>query len=109
MKTFWMILALLKYLQAVHQDKWAKTILKEKNIYVSFFIFFTIKLFFSRCMNMLIKNIFSFEILWITNSKPSECGQQHTLNIVHAQTAAQQQSNGSYEARMSGKCGEWRD
>ena len=43
------------------------------------------------------------------HSQPSECGLQHTLNIVHAQTAAQQQSNGSYEARMSGKCGEWRD
>ena len=42
-------------------------------------------------------------------SQPSECGRQHTLNIVNAQTAAQQQSNGSYEARMSGKCGEWRD
>ena len=42
-------------------------------------------------------------------AQPSECGQQRTLNIVHAQTAAQQQSNGSYEARMSGKCGEWRD
>ena len=41
--------------------------------------------------------------------QPSECGQQRTLNIVHAQTAAQQQSNGCYEARMSGKCGEWRD
>ena len=41
--------------------------------------------------------------------QPSECGRQCTLNIVHAQTAAQQQSNGSYEARMSGKCGEWRD
>ena len=42
-------------------------------------------------------------------SQPSECGRQRTLNIVHAQTDAQQQSNGSYEARMSGKCGEWRD
>ena len=42
-------------------------------------------------------------------TQPSECGQQRTLNIVHAQTAAQQQSNGSYEARMSGKCWEWRD
>ena len=42
-------------------------------------------------------------------SQPSECGRQRTLNIVHAQTAAQQQSNGSYESRMSGKCGEWRD
>ena len=41
--------------------------------------------------------------------QPSECGRQHTLNIVHAQTAAQQQSNESNEARMSGKCGEWRD
>ena len=35
--------------------------------------------------------------------------QLHTRITVHAQTAAQQQSNGSYEARMSGKCGEWRD
>ena len=42
-------------------------------------------------------------------TQPSELGRQRTLNIVHAQTAAQQQSNGSYEARMSGKCGEWRD
>ena len=42
-------------------------------------------------------------------SQPSECGRRRTLNIVHAQTAAQQQTNGSYEARMSGKCGEWRD
>ena len=31
------------------------------------------------------------------------------MNIVHAQTAAQQQSNGSFEARMSGKCEEWRN
>ena len=43
-----------------------------------------------------------------STAQPSECGQQHTLNVVHSQTAAQQQSNGSYEARMSGKCGEWR-
>ena len=42
-------------------------------------------------------------------AQPSECRRQCTLNIVNAQTAAQQQSNGSYEARMSGKCGEWRD
>ena len=42
-------------------------------------------------------------------SQPYECGRQRTLNIVRAQTAAQQQSNGSYEASMSGKCGEWRD
>ena len=42
-------------------------------------------------------------------TEPSECGRQCTLNIEHAQTAAQQQSNGSFEARMSGKCGEWRD
>ena len=35
--------------------------------------------------------------------------QLRTRIIVHAQTADQQQSNGSYEARMSGKCGEWRD
>ena len=45
----------------------------------------------------------------ISMTQPSECGRQRTLNIVHAHTAAQQQSNGSYEARMSGKCGEWRD
>ena len=38
--------------------------------------------------------------------QPSECGRQRTLNIVHAQTAAQQQSNGSYEAMMSEKCGD---
>ena len=42
-------------------------------------------------------------------SHPSEYGQQHTLNILNAQTAAQHQFNGSYEARMSGKFGEWRD
>ena len=41
--------------------------------------------------------------------QPSECGRQRTLNIVHAQTDAQQQSNGSYEAWMSWKYGEWRD
>ena len=42
-------------------------------------------------------------------AQPPECGQQHTLNIAHAQAAAQHQSNGSYEARMSGICEEWRD
>ena len=42
-------------------------------------------------------------------AQPSECGRQRTLNIVHAQIAAQQQSNGSYEARMSRKYREWRD
>ena len=41
-----------------------------------------------------------------TGEQPSECGRQRTLNIVNAQTAAQQQSNGIYEARLSGKCGE---
>ena len=46
---------------------------------------------------------------FIGSSQPSECGQQRTLNILHAQTAAQQQSNVIYEARMSGKCEEWRD
>ena len=51
-------------------------------------------------------NIF---LLGVSLSQPSKCGRQHTLNIVHAQTAAQQKSNGSSEARMSGKCGEWRD
>ena len=49
--------------------------------------------------------------MFVTTSvaQPFECGRQRTLNIVHAQTAAQQQSNRCYEARMSGKCGEWRD
>ena len=32
-----------------------------------------------------------------------------TRITVHAQTAALQQSNENFEARMSGKCGEWRD
>ena len=45
----------------------------------------------------------------LLRAQPSECGRQRTLNTVHAQTAAQQYSNGSYEARMSGKCGEGRD
>ena len=40
--------------------------------------------------------------------QPSECGGQHTLISVHAQTAAWQQSNGNSEGRMSKKCGEWR-
>ena len=40
---------------------------------------------------------------------PPSLLQMHTRIIVHAQTAAQQQPNGSYEARMSQKCGEWRD
>ena len=35
--------------------------------------------------------------------------QLHTRITGHAQTAAQQQSNGNFEARMSEKCGEWRD
>ena len=51
----------------------------------------------------------NFKYNGLREAQPSECRRQHTLNIVHAQTAAQQQSNGSYEARMSGKCGEWRD
>ena len=42
-------------------------------------------------------------------SQPSECGRQHTLISVHAQTAAWQQSNGNSEAKTSDKCGEWRD
>ena len=45
----------------------------------------------------------------VTYHSPPPLLQLHTRIIVHAQTAAQQQSNGSYEARMSGKCGEWRD
>ena len=44
--------------------------------------------------------------MYVYISQPSECGQQRTLNIVHAQTAAHHQSNGSYKARMSEKCGE---
>ena len=46
---------------------------------------------------------------YLPSSQPSECGQQHTLISVHAQTAAWKQSNGNSEARMSEKCGEWRD
>ena len=42
-------------------------------------------------------------------SQPPECERQHTLISVHAQTAAWQQSNINSEARMSEKCGEWRD
>ena len=41
--------------------------------------------------------------------QPSECGLQHTLISVHAQSAAWQQSNGNSETRMSEKYGEWRD
>ena len=44
-----------------------------------------------------------------TTSHPSECGQQHTLISVNAQTVAWQQSIGNSEATMSKKCGEWRD
>ena len=47
-------------------------------------------------------------ILQVPHSLPSLLRLRSRI-IVHAQTAAQQQSNGSYEARMSGKCGEWRD
>ena len=46
--------------------------------------------------------------LHLSISQPSECGRQRTLNIVPAQTVAQQQSKGIYDTRMSGKCGEWR-
>ena len=42
-------------------------------------------------------------------SQPSECGRQHILISIHAQTAAWQQSNENSEAMMSQKCGEWRD
>ena len=42
-------------------------------------------------------------------AQPSECGRQRTLNIVHAQTAAQQQSNGSYEAWIKDTVCEVRD
>ena len=57
----------------------------------------------------------SFEVLIVSHcfhrlpSQPSECGRRHILISVHAQTAAWQQSNGNSEARMSEKCGEWRD
>ena len=37
-----------------------------------------------------------FTQITANKAQPSECGQQRTLNIVHAQTDAQQQSNGSY-------------
>ena len=40
---------------------------------------------------------------------PPSLLQLHTRIIVHPQTAAQQQYNGIYEARMSWKCGEGRD
>ena len=53
--------------------------------------------------------IIKLTVFMTMESQPSECGGQRTLNIVHAQTAGQQQSNGSYEAKMSGKCGERRD
>ena len=60
--------------------------------------------------NMVMCTVYTkFTVYCVLCAQPSECGRQATLNIVHAQTAAQQQSNGSYEARMSGKCGEWRD
>ena len=45
----------------------------------------------------------------IRSTQPSECGRQHTLISVHAQTASWQQSNGNSEAMRSEKCGEWRD
>ena len=45
----------------------------------------------------------------LLHHSPPPLLQLRTRIIVHAQTAAQQQSNGSYESRMSGKCGEWRD
>ena len=48
------------------------------------------------------------QYLWAI-AQPSECGRQHTLISIHAQTSAGQQSNGNSEARMSEKCGEWRD
>ena len=51
----------------------------------------------------------NFSLVVLAGAQPSECGRQRTLNIVHAQTAAQPQSNGNYDARMSGKCGAWRD
>ena len=44
---------------------------------------------------------------WCT--QPSECGRQQTLISLHSQTAAWQQCNGNSEARMSEKCGEWRE
>ena len=42
-------------------------------------------------------------------AQPSECGWQRTLNIIHAQTAAQQQYDESFQARMFGKCEAWRN
>ena len=47
--------------------------------------------------------------MFLLLAQPSEYGRQHTLISVHAQTAAWHQSNGNSEARMSEKCGEWRD
>ena len=43
--------------------------------------------------------------VFVNTTEPFECGRQHTLNSVYAQTAAWQQSNGNFEARMSEKCG----
>ena len=67
-----------------------------------------------KCVCMLLLSWSQFEIRDVqliqpsSRAQPSECGRQHTLISVHAQTAAQQQSNGNSEARMSEKCGEWR-
>ena len=50
-----------------------------------------------------------FHSIKFIRSQPSECEWQHTLISVHAQTAAWQQANGNFEARMFEKCGELRD
>ena len=43
------------------------------------------------------------------DAQPLHLLQLRTRIIVHAQTAAYQQSNGSYEAMMCGKYVEWKD
>ena len=50
----------------------------------------------------------NFYTLYTTHS-PLILLRLRTRIIIHAQTAAQQQSNGNFDARMSEKCGEWRD
>ena len=47
--------------------------------------------------------IITIYVLWsvIISTRPSECGRQHTLISLHAQTAGWQPSNGNFKARMS--------
>ena len=56
-----------------------------------------------------VHTLLRFNRIYVNISQPSECGRQRTLISVHAQTAPRLQSNGNSEARMSQKCGEWKD